>query len=397
MLSSEELQQLLLDIESDRVEWTIATKDIDKFSKAICAFANDMPDHKKPGYLIIGAKDKGGLHGLQVTDELIKDLSSIRSNGRIQPLPSMTVAKYSFPNQKGDVAVVEVMPSLMPPVRFEGKVWIRIGSSKQIATEQEERILTERRIAKTLTFDARPCLGSNIQELSLELFMATYLPNAIARDILERNNRNASEQMASLRLFDASQKCPTNAGILLLGQDPLRWLPGAYIQFVRFSGTELSDKAIDEQQFSGDLITVLHSLDSFIPRQIQQYPEYKSPFRERAVFDYPVIAIRELLMNAIMHRNYEGSTSPIRFYWFDDRIEIQNPGGLFGEVTAENYMRQTAYRNPVLAEAMKNLGYINRFGAGIGISQKELKENGNPPAEFTFESNSVLVILRKRL
>jgi len=396
MLSLEELQRLLLEVESDRVERTISTNDIEKFSIAICAFANDLPGHKAPGYLIIGAKDDGSLFGLQVTDKLILKLSSIRSNGAIQPLPSMTVNKYSFPDRMGEAAVVEVLPYDMPPVRYKGNVWIRIGSTKQIASEQEERILIERRISKMLTFDARPCLGSDIRELSHELFLITYLPNAVARDILERNNRNTSEQMASLRLYDASQNCPTNAGILLLGQDPLQWLPGAYIQFVRFSGSEIISNAIDEQQFSGDLITVLHSLDSFIPRQIQQHPEYKSAFRESAVFDYPIIAIRELLMNAVMHRNYEGSTSPIRFYWFDDRIEIQNPGGLFGEVTPENYMRQTAYRNPVLAEAMKNLGYINRFGAGIGIAQNALKENGNPPAEFTFESNSVLVILRKQ-
>jgi hypothetical protein len=93
------------------------------------------------------------------------------------------------------------------------------------------------------------------------------------------------------------------------------------------------------------------------------------------------MAIRELLMNAVMHRDYE-SNAPIRFYWFSDRIEIQNPGGLYGAVTPETFPNQNDYRNPKIAEAMKTLGYVNRFGRGIARAQRFLEENGNPQAEF---------------
>ena len=97
-----------------------------------------------------------------------------------------------------------------------------------------------------------------------------------------------------------------------------------------------------------------------------------------------------------MHRSYESTNAPVRIYWFSDRIEIQNPGGLFGQVTEENFGigSITDYRNPNLAAAMRVLGYVQRFGVGIPIAQRELKKNGNPPAEFEIESTNISVTVR---
>lgn len=111
--------------------------------------------------------------------------------------------------------------------------------------------------------------------------------------------------------------------------------------------------------------------------------------------DYPEWALRELLMNAVMHRNYDSNT-PIRFYAFSDHIEIQSPGGLYGEATPENFPTRNSYRNPVIAEAMKSLGFVNRFGYGVQRAQALLAQNGNPPAEFGFDEHSVLVKIYRR-
>lgn len=89
-------------------------------------------------------------------------------------------------------------------------------------------------------------------------------------------------------------------------------------------------------------------------------------------------------MNAIMHRDYEAN-APVRFYWFRDRIEIQNPGGLYG-AAAYGFREQNDYRNPVLAEAMKVLGYVNRYGRGVIRAERELADNGNPKPDFDFSS-----------
>ena len=88
-------------------------------------------------------------------------------------------------------------------------------------------------------------------------------------------------------------------------------------------------------------------------------------------------------MNAIMHRDYE-SNAPVQFYEYDDRIEVQNPGGLYGKVSLDNFPNISDCRNPYIAEAIKILGYVNRFSRGVYRVQKELIENGNGEASFDF-------------
>src|SRR5262245_37489177 len=118
-----ELEALLADVESARAERTESLKDTAKFSEAICAFANDMPGHQRPGYLFVGAKDDGTASGAEITDELLQRLAAIRSDGHIQPLPVMNVEKVAL--RGVEVAVVEVFPSDLPPVRYKGRVMIR--------------------------------------------------------------------------------------------------------------------------------------------------------------------------------------------------------------------------------------------------------------------------------
>jgi ATP-dependent DNA helicase RecG len=123
--------------------------------------------------------------------------------------------------------------------------------------------------------------------------------------------------------------------------------------------------------------------------------EPSSSAREFPRPDYPIAALRQFTRNALMHRNYEGSNAPTRVYWFSDRIEISNPGGLFGQVTRDNFGRGASdYRNPLIAEVMRNLGYVQRFGMGIPLARDALRKNGNPEGEFRFEPGSVLVIVR---
>jgi len=140
----------------------------------------------------------------------------------------------------------------------------------------------------------------------------------------------------------------------------------------------------------------LRQLDELLTLQIRVARKSVTMLTHQDIPDYPLTAIRELVLNAIMHRNYEGTSSPTRISWFADRVEIQNPGGLYGRVTRENFRTMSDYRNPIVVEAMKALGYVERFGVGITRSVAALEHNGNPPPEFTFEETFVSVIVRAR-
>jgi ATP-dependent DNA helicase RecG len=185
------------------------------------------------------------------------------------------------------------------------------------------------------------------------------------------------------------------AGILMLSNNPRYYLPGAYVQFLRISGTTLSERPDDQVEICGDLQSVLRELDARLKNNVRTELEEASVLRERLVPDFPPIAVRELLLNAIMHRDYQSNT-PVRFYWFSDRIDIQSPGGLYGEVTADTLTETNSYRNPVIAECMKSLGYVNRFGYGIQRAQAVLKQNGNPPPEFRIDQRVFLATVRRR-
>ncbi len=395
MITEQELLKLLADLESDRVERTISTSNTDKFAQAVCAFANNFPAHRQPGYLLIGVEDNGQPSGLKVTDDLLQSLGALRSDGNIQPMPALTVSRFSLP--AGDVAVVEVLPADLPPVRYKGRVYLRVGPRRATATEQEERILTERRISHALTFDALSCLDSTLEELSEDRFRLTYLRHAVSEEVIAENGRPLKQQLASLRFFDLRQDCPTHAGIIVLADRPMHYLPGAYVQFVRYAGPDLASEVLDEKRALGDLRTLLQTLDLIVDANLRQRPvAVDGGFVETMIHDYPRVALRELLLNAVIHRNYQ-STAPIRFYCFPDHLAISNPGGLYGDATAETFPRTTGYRNPIIAEATRVLGYTNRFGQGIARTTKALELNGNPPAEYQFDAHSFSVTLRRKI
>ena len=201
--------------------------------------------------------------------------------------------------------------------------------------------------------------------------------------------------MALPGFFDLRYNCPTNGCIILFGGNPGRYFPGAYVQYVRFKGVDRAGEIINEYKFGNNLCRDLVKIDAFVETRVsQKRPIPISVLQEETVVNYPYWATRKLLMNAIMHRDYE-TDSPIQFYEYDDRIEIQNPGDLYGKVSPENFPNVSDYRNPFIAEAMKILGYVNRFSRDVYRVQKELTENGNEKDEFDFSFVTAFRIIEK--
>lgn len=362
------VRELINSKETFRIERTTSTTDQDKFCRAICAFSNDLPRSGKPGYLLIGVLDDGNLSGLRVTDEMLKYFAGLRTDGNILPIPTMTVDHVSFEN--GDVIVVKVLPSTEPPVRYKGRCHIRIGPRKDIATLTEENILSEKRLSSLKSFDMSPCREASLTDLDIAAFSRIYLPKAIAEDVLESERRDIKDQLSSLRLYDKQADCPTNAAVLLFGKNTKYFFPGAYIQHVLFDGLDNAADILNQNEFSGSLVSMLPRLEAFVETSvIQKRPSPVSMLQEKILVNYPQWAIRELLMNAVMHRDYRSNT-PTKFYQYKDRLEIVNPGGLYGNARPENFPDVNDYRNPVIAEALRVMGYVNKFNRGIARVQK---------------------------
>jgi ATP-dependent DNA helicase RecG len=267
----------------------------------------------------------------------------------------------------------------------------------RLATEVEELVLIEKRMRNAHSLDALPCLEAKIEDLNEAVIKLIYLPAAIDKDTLVTTQLTWRQQLASLRLYDLRYDCPTNAAILLFGLNPLYFMPGAYIQYIKTEGTERTlDKVKIDKVFKGPLCDVLREVDSFIKYIIclSRPVRIEGSFRDENVVNYPYKAIREFVMNAIMHRNYE-SNAPIYIYEFSDRIEITNSGGLYGNVSTSNFPNANDYRNPILAEGMKLLNYVNRFNYGIQDAQKSLADNSMSPAVFNTESPTQFLVTIK--
>ena len=362
-MTIDEIRALINDLESDRVERTISTTNADKFGQAICAFANDLPDHRQPGYLFLGVMDDGKVKGLDVTDELLKNVAAIHTDGNIQPQPSMMVEKVSM--EEGNIVMVKVEPSIFPPVRYKGRIWIRIGPRKGVANENDEHILMEKRRANVTSFDSSPCLNATMDDLDLQLFKHYYLPNAMSDDEIEedrKEGRSIKVQLSSFGFYDTRYDCPTNAGMLFFAKNLRRFIPGAYIQYVRFAGRDRTGDILMEHEFKANLCTTLKELETFVDTTIaNRRPIPVSSTREDIFVDYPDWATRELLMNAICHRDYT-SNGPIQF----------------------------------LAEAMKVLGFVNRHSRGVLRVQKDLKANENGEAVYDFSYQTAVMVTESK-
>ncbi|MCA6364676.1 MAG: putative DNA binding domain-containing protein [Bacteroidetes bacterium] len=388
-MTPDELRQLIQGIETDRIEKTESETNTDKFGEAICAFANDFPDHQQPGYLILGVTDNNEIKGVTNAEKVMLTISNLRSGGNLSSPPALTTESIDIDGRQ--VVVVKVFPHIAPPLKFKGRIYIRVGPSKAIAAENEERMLSEKRArAGNRPFDSQAARGSTLSDLNVNLFRETYLPTAVPPDVIEANHRDIKIQMASLGFYDTKFDCPTHAGILFFGINPLFFLPGAYIQYVRYEKELITSNVVEEKRFSGDLISMLRDLDRFVQLIIRQKPVPVSGLREEMKADYPAWALRELLMNAVMHRNYD-SNAPIQFYQSEDSIQIRNVGGLYG-AARDAFPEINDYRNPTIAEALKNLGYVNKFSRGVATALDLLIKNGNK-VELTIDQPAYINVL----
>lgn len=368
--------------ERDDIEWKRDAQGRDLLCKAVCALANDLPQRGR-GHLLVGVNDDGTPRGLTVDDALILRVTNLRDEARVLPRPVMVVEKATFAGL--DCVHVIVEAARMRPVRFDGVVWVRVGTSTRRATREEEILLAERTRAGDLAFDQRPVGGTSVHDLDVELFRSSYLPAAVDPDVLAENNRTIEQQLSSLGLVEPTTHEAKVLGLLLIGLDSSALIPGAYIQFVRYEGADQASNVVDQEELRGNLIGALDTLARILTANVRSAVREVGGFRQEDQPDYPLNALRELVLNAITHRDYEHFNAPVRVLWFSDRIEITSAGGPYGVVTKDTFDQRNDYRNPALAAAMKSLGYVNRFGRGITLVRAALERNGNPPPEFQVE------------
>ena len=392
MINRETLERLFRGPEGERVERKRNANDLDGIRETICAFANNLSNSREPAVIFIGLENDGTCTNLPITDRLLTTLAGTRLDGKLTPFPVIAVEQVTIDNCT--VAFVAIAPTDNPPIKFDNIAYVRVGPTTRRATMPEEQTLVEKRRWGNLPFDAHAVAGATAADVDLRRFELEFLPALVSPDALAANDRTIGQRLQALRLV-RPDGVPTTAAILMFGKSPTEFFPGAYVQILRVSGMELTSAIVDQREFSGILPDQLRQIDEYVQLNIRQPLNVGGPTHTQSA-DYPAEAIRQLVRNAVIHRTYEGTHSPVRFTWYSDRIEIISPGGPFGQVTSENFGRPGVadYRNPTLAALLKDLGFVERFGLGIAIARQTLQANGNPAPEFTPSGTHVHVIVR---
>jgi ATP-dependent DNA helicase RecG len=326
------------------VEWKQSAKSADVLP-SVCALANDLGGLGEAGYLALGVDDTGRAVGEDTSDEAVQRLANRLTSTKILPNPSCNIEVAS--HQGKGILVVRIAPYPVPPVvKVDGVPWIRVGTTTRRASEADLLRLNERRHEHRLPFDLRGSPTADLDDLDLALLRSEYAAAQTGDEDLDTFPR--LEQWLVQRDIARRHKTtwvPTHAGLLLYGVDPQAHLPGALVELARYAGPDRDSTVVFRKTISGRLPGQLDALWSQLLANLTAVPGLAAGVRTPYVDEYPMDALKELARNMVQHRPYEGTHAPSRVSWFEDRVELSNPGGPFGQASEGELGAHSDYRN----------------------------------------------------
>lgn len=344
--------------------------------RTLSAFSNTAG-----GVLILGVRDRTrDIVGIDDPLAVEEQVMNIAADGiRPQVLPEVEIVSF----RKRTLVVVTVFPGPVRPYYVaslgrEQGTFVRVGSSNRRASSE---ILAElARTAKNIGFDEEPMSDATRHDLDLEIVRARF---ADRRARFADRRKLGPEDLGSLNLLvrHGRKEVPTVGGIILFGRDRLRRFPDARIRLARFSGTDRTS-IVDRLDADTDPIAAIEEALAFLRRSTTMGMTVEGA-RRRDVPQFPPVALREAIINAVVHADYSQAGGPIRVAVFDDRVEFENPGLLpFGMTIEEMQQGVSKLRNRVIGRVFHELGLIEQWGSGIRRMTRACDEMGLPAPVF---------------
>jgi len=230
---------------------------------------------------------------------------------------------------------------------------------------------------EALHFDISPVEGTSMKDLNIDVIREYFLKyNAF--DLYEESKESIERILINGEIMkETSEKvfC-TVGGLLIFGKMPEKSLPQNGISFAHFRGIEITDELIDKKVLTGRIQDIADQA-MVVLKNNMKIPSVINGIKREEKSEYPVLVLREAIVNTLVHRNYSISGSKIRIFMFEDRIEFHSSGRLPNTVTIDKMKIGVSYaRNPFLVKYMENLRYIDQLGRGIPMILKTMKEVG---------------------
>jgi ATP-dependent DNA helicase RecG len=335
----------------------------DSILRTLIAFANTAG-----GLLIIGVEDQSKhVSGIMDPFKMEEKLANLVSDSIApQLLPDISV----IPWRNTYLLIANIFPSQAKPhylkkFGLEKGAYIRVGSTNRLA--DQTMIAELQRIKMEDPYDKQPIATLDSEALDFQVAAELFAPvKALTRG-----------DLTSLDLITLYQdkKVPTIAGVILFGKERLKFFPDAWIQVGRFSGTTKTTIR-DTQEIKIYPILAIDEALNFVKKHAEMGIEIQGA-RNTKKWSLPLGAVREALINAVVHADYSQQGAPIRLAIFDDRIEIENPGLLLPTLTIDEIKRGISkLRNRAIGQVFHRLGLIERWGSGIGRIIDLCKERG---------------------
>ena len=370
-MDEKELLNLIEKGETETVEFKKSTAQIERALKAICGFLNH-----KGGAVYFGISDKNELIGQDATDSTLKTISQ-KVRQKTKPEVSPEIKVFEIKSKK--IIEVKIAEGANKPYYLDGIAYKRVGTeSPPIPPEELERIILNKHEQE---FDSKICKGAIYEDIDLDAlnqFKEKY--RNISGKELQGSDAEILKSLNCIVIIDGDVK-PTNAGILLFGKKPDNFFPRGYIAIARYPGKDIGSAYLEIKDIEGNLFNQIDIAEKYINEHMDALYRLKEGqvARER-ISQYPGFVIRELISNAVAHRDYRiiGSKTLIKMY--KDRIEFDSPGGFGGNVNEKNILTEQYSRNPIIVKTLNKARYIEEMGEGWNRIFKEVKEY---PLEFS--------------
>lgn len=380
-----ELYELIAGGEDSYVEFKRDPTQRTDFANEMIALANT-----EGGRVLVGVDDSGAIVGVQEPQRVEEAVLNIARDNCNPPLrPTIDHVRAD----EGAVVVVNVPRRTGPPHESNsGQCYIRVGSTKRLATPQERARLLQ--LAGLVHYDEVPVAMTGVSDLDQGTFSTYY--ERIYHAPLETADVPLPRMLEAMRFVvrdvDGVARLSV-AGLLLFGKAPQDHLYHARISAVRWQGDMAGEAIIDRKEILGTLPEQIERAETFMLRNTSLSTRIVRVQQEDRP-QYPPAAFREAIVNAVAHRDYSLEGTQILLYIFDDRIEIRSPGRLPNSVTLENV--RTHYskpRNETIARVLHNLGYVNILGSGIPRMIRLMREHVGREPDFAELDHQFLVRL----
>jgi ATP-dependent DNA helicase RecG len=381
-----DIEELIERGETQDLEFKESLRLKDEIGETVSAFSNS-----DGGVVLVGISNSGGVPGVDIGKNTLEELANyIKRNTDPQIFPSVKILEIGGKN----IVMVEVEESQEKPVFFKNHAHKRVGKTNQMISSSELRKLAKESGEKVY-WDERVCEDVSLEDIDEEK-VRLFLRKAKYERRLEIDP-DISVKEALERLNLIKEKKLTNAALLLFGKSPQRYFLQTEVRCARFKGTEAIKPFIDMKVFGGDITEQVNKALNFVLEHTllsAWLVPGKAEREERN--EYPSDAIREAIVNAICHRDYE-STGNVQVRIFDDRIEVWNPGSLPEGWTVEKLKQkhESIPKNPLIADQFFLIKFIEKWGTGTIEMVRRCVEWGLPEPEFEFTGTSLIVTFRK--